>query len=57
MRMGAQTTSLKSAIEEALYKAAPDLAAVTVDVEAERAKSVFIPLADLRSLTGSVQPS
>jgi Fe-S cluster biogenesis protein NfuA len=50
---GCTASSLKSAIEEALYKAAPDLVSVSVDMEAENTASVFIPLAELRTLSGS----
>jgi Fe-S cluster biogenesis protein NfuA len=53
---GCTASTLKSAIEEALYKAAPDLVSISVDTEPERA-SVFIPLAELRTFSGSVQSS
>jgi len=53
---GCTATTLKSAIEEAIYKAAPDLVSVSVEIEAECAP-VFIPLANLRTLNGSVQQS
>ena len=53
---GCTANTLKAAIEEALYKAAPDLVSITVDIEAEAAASVFIPLSELRGLNGSVQP-
>jgi Fe-S cluster biogenesis protein NfuA len=45
---GCTASTLKSAIEEALYRAAPDLGSVTV--ETEDSGSVFVPLADLRML-------
>src|ERR1700722_12549260 len=44
---GCTAGTLKSAIEEALYKAAPDLASISVEAEAETTASVFIPLAEL----------
>lgn len=46
---GCTATSLKTAIEEAVYKEAPDLVSIEVEV-ATPAASVFIPLADLRTL-------
>jgi Fe-S cluster biogenesis protein NfuA len=49
---GCTLTSLKTAIEEALYEEAPDLASVSVEAEAAPAASVFIPLGDLRPLNG-----
>jgi Fe-S cluster biogenesis protein NfuA len=52
---GCTASSLKSAIEEALAKAAPDLISITVDVEPEPAASVFVPLASLRTFNGSAQ--
>ncbi len=54
---GCTASSLKTAIEEALYKTAPDLVSISVDTEAGNAASVFIPLTDLRVLNGSVQHS
>lgn len=54
---GCTANTLKTAIEEALYKAAPDLVSISVDIESEAAASVFIPLAELRSLNGSMQHS
>jgi Fe-S cluster biogenesis protein NfuA len=53
---GCTASTLKTAVEEALYQAAPDLASISVDVEAETS-SVFIPLAEIRTLSGSVQGS
>ena len=48
---GCTATSLKTAIEEALLKQAPDLVSVVVETEAAPAASVFIPLGSLRSMT------
>jgi len=53
---GCTASTLKTAIEEALFKAAPDLVSVSVDIEAEITASVFIPLAELRTC-GSMQNS
>lgn len=52
---GCTASSLKSAIEEAIGKAAPDLTSIRVDTEPDEAVSVFIPLTELRILNGSVQ--
>lgn len=48
---GCTATTLKAAIEEALYKEAPDLTAVSVAAEADTAASGFVPLGELRTLT------
>jgi Fe-S cluster biogenesis protein NfuA len=52
---GCTASSLKSAIEEALSKAAPDLISITVEVEPEPMAPVFVPLANLRTFNGSAQ--
>ena len=45
---GCTASTLKAAIEEALYKEAPDLVSVSVESETAAAASVFIPLGDVR---------
>ena len=45
---GCTASTLKSAIEEALYKEAPDLVSITIETPADQA-SVFIPLDELRT--------
>jgi Fe-S cluster biogenesis protein NfuA len=50
---GCTASTLKSAIEEALYKEAPDLVSVSVETEAAAPASVFIPLAELRTLNAT----
>lgn len=52
---GCTASSLKSSVEEAIYKAAPDVVSISVEVEADSSASVFIPLTELRGFTGSVQ--
>jgi Fe-S cluster biogenesis protein NfuA len=47
---GCTASSLKTAIEDALYKEAPDLVAISIETGAPAA-SVFIPLANLRTLS------
>ena len=48
---GCTATSLKTAIEEALYTECPDLVSVSIEAEAVSAASVFIPLTELRTLS------
>jgi Fe-S cluster biogenesis protein NfuA len=48
---GCTVSTLKTAIEEALYKSAPDVVSISVETEAAPAESVFIPLGELRNLT------
>ncbi len=50
---GCTATTLKTAIEEALYNEAPDLVSVSVETEAAPTTSVFIPLGDLRTLNAT----
>jgi Fe-S cluster biogenesis protein NfuA len=49
---GCTATSLKAAIEEALFKEAPDLVSVSVETAATAA-SIFIPLGELRTLNAT----
>lgn len=44
---GCTLSTLKSAVEEAMYKVAPDLVSISVESDAA-SSSVFIPLAELR---------
>ena len=50
---GCTAETLKSAIEEAVYNCAPDVVSLSLETEADAGASVFIPLADLRTLTAS----
>jgi len=50
---GCTVSSLKTAIEEALFVEAPDLVSVLVETEPETAPSVFIPLDQLRTLNAT----
>ena len=50
---GCTATTLTTAIEQALYKEAPDLVSVSVETAPSPAASVFIPLAELRMLNAT----
>jgi len=50
---GCTVSSLKTAIEEALFVEAPDLVSVLIEAEPEPAPSVFIPLDQLRTLNAT----
>jgi Fe-S cluster biogenesis protein NfuA len=50
---GCTASTLKTAIEEALYKEAPDLVSVVVETETAPAASVFVPLGELRMLNAT----
>ena len=50
---GCTASTLKTAIEEALLKSAPDLASVSVESESAPVASVFIPLGELRTLNAT----
>ena len=50
---GCTASTLKTAIEEALYLEAPDLVSIAVETEAAATASVFIPLGELRTLNAT----
>ena len=50
---GCTASTLKTAIEEAIYKEAPDLVSVLIETESAAPASVFIPLGELRTLNAT----
>ena len=52
---GCTASTLKTAIEEALYLEAPDLVSIAVETTPEPTASVFIPLGELRTLNATGQ--
>jgi len=51
---GCTASTLKTAVEEALYKEAPDLTGISIETEDAPAASVFVPLNELRPVAAAL---